>query len=116
MRSLHTPGGFAVKAAYALTYFLSFIGSPLIGDHRYLIPAAAALGLTLFILYLWVAYRFVKVFSNSSPRPPYALLALVRSFLRSYGSSCYLRASQHGDRVLGRFKVQDFSRHIWSFH
>ena len=56
----HTPGGVAVKAPYAILYFLSFIGSPLTADHRFLVVPAAAVGLTLLVLYLWLGFRFVK--------------------------------------------------------
>ena len=60
MPPLSSTGGLLSKAAYAITYFLALLSSPLMGDHRYLVLPAAVLGLVLVTVYLWMVRLLVR--------------------------------------------------------
>jgi hypothetical protein len=48
------------KSAQALIYFLAFLGAPLTGNNRYLLPLAALIGLTLVSTFLAACFYYMK--------------------------------------------------------
>ena len=52
------------KPAHVIVYFLAFLGSPLSGDHRYLVLAAAVIGLGVAALFVWSCRCFVEALPN----------------------------------------------------